>query len=120
MQCAAVRMRSPAAESSTDPLQTCSDCPPRKTAPTRESRPTVPVAVTDEVVVAGAACWVDAEWPQDTASTTTAAARTIEVRRMVIDLARTSWRTARRGVEWRTGGPRSNGTHWQLSQCAPH
>ncbi len=33
-QCAAVRIRSPAAESSTAPVQVCSDPPPRNTAPT--------------------------------------------------------------------------------------
>ena len=36
-QCAAVRIRSPLAESSTAPLQVCSEPPPRKTAPTRGS-----------------------------------------------------------------------------------
>jgi hypothetical protein len=102
MQCAAVKIRSPVAECSTEPVHVCNDCPPRKIAPTRGSGSTgsavaVAVAVTEaeadgkgtEEDVEGFACGA-AGSPHDVAMAAIAASKTTPARRMTTDLARRS------------------------------
>src|SRR6202171_4836899 len=94
-QCAAVRIRSPAAECSTAPVHVCSEPPPRNTAPTLGSGGTGR-AVGGTLGATVAACstggWVAHAEADDASATNSPVARTVgpaAEKRMITDLAPT-------------------------------